>query len=86
MSSLESVFVAGEDIVQLLLERKRIPLGEVLGKHSDVDATVTELTMRPISDDVNIVAFFEKELGGCVGPNIVDRMIELDADGYWRKK
>jgi hypothetical protein len=83
MGSLDSVFVAEPETVAKMMVRKSIPLGEVLGKHSDIDADVNDTTLTKLGDDQAVVAFFEKHLGGVVGIDLVGRWSEFEADGYW---
>ena len=60
---LNSVFVFDDDAMKKLLSEGgcSIHLGEVLGKHSSVDAKISNNTMMLLSADPAIIAFVEKE-------------------------
>lgn len=83
MGDLESLFVSDAETIAKIRERRRIPLGEVLGKHSEITATIDADTLRALTDDRAIVEFFIQELGGSVGIDIASRYFELEADRYW---
>lgn len=84
MGDLESVFVTDEETIAKLREKRRLPLGEVLGKHSQIDATIDDSTISMISEEQVIVDFVMHSLGGVVGIDIVGRFGDLEADGYWK--
>lgn len=78
MGSLQSVFVATDSEIKSL--PGRVYLGEVLGKHSEVSATINDETLRAISDDKKLVALFEEHLDGCVGVNLLSYAEEDEED------
>ncbi len=86
MGDLEGVFVADDDTITELRKVKEIYLGEVLGKHSEVYATVDDSTLKEISDDPVIVAFFKRHFCGSIGVNLVGRYGDLKADGFYDER
>lgn len=83
MGTLESVFVADEEVVARLRERGKLRLGEVLGKHSNITVTVNEQTLTeiPLGDETPlIVEFLEKHLWGCVGVDLIEYVRDLERD------
>jgi hypothetical protein len=70
MGELSGVFIA-EDADVAKVRGKEVYLGEVLGKHSEVTATVNDETLTMISEDPAIVRFFEEHLDGGIGTNPV---------------
>lgn len=79
MGRLEGVFVADSDIVESMLG-KEVYIGEALGKHSEVTASISTETITPISDDASIVDFFEKHLNGSCGTNPVSAYDEQEEE------
>lgn len=77
MGSLSGVFIA-EDTDVAKVRGKRVYLGEVLGKHSEVSATVDDKTLTMVSEDPAIVAFFGEHLGGGTGTNPIAAYLESD--------
>ena len=59
--SLEGIFVAEDDEVNHLIDSKiEISFGEVLGKHSDIVATLERSEVERITDDPSVIEIFEK--------------------------
>jgi hypothetical protein len=79
MGQLDSVFVAEESDVARMMG-KRVYLGEVLGKHSEVSATITGDTVKVVSDDQAIVEFFVDHLRGKVGTDVYGAFLDQEAD------
>lgn len=86
MGGLEGVFVADEETIAKLREVKEVFLGEVLGKHSEIYASIDEDTLKEISDDPTIVAFFQTHFGGGIGVDLISRYEELEADGFYDER
>lgn len=63
-----------EMIQRFCRDGKSIYFGEICGKHSDVYVTLTLKDFDVISDDLNVVAIFDKLLPDGVGRNIVGAM------------
>lgn len=80
MGSLDGVFVASDKDIADLKRIKRIYLGEVLGKHSEVSATASDETIKLITDDQNVVKFFIQHLGGSTGTDLVGYMRDQEGD------
>lgn len=79
MGTLQSVFVASDKDIKALMGR-RVYLGEVLGKHSEVTATADDKTIRMLSDDKAVVSFFVEHLGGCAGTDLLGHMRDQEDD------
>lgn len=77
MGGLSGVFVADDTDVDKV-RGKRVYLGEVLGKHSEVSATVDDKTLTAVSEDPAIIAFFGEHLDGGVGTNPVAAYLDSD--------
>jgi hypothetical protein len=69
------LFLAEETDVAKVLGQN-VHLGEVLGKHSDVDVTVDDSTLKMVSEDPAIIAFVTDQLGGGFGTNPIERHLE----------
>ncbi len=80
MGSLHSVFAASDEDIARLRKAKRVYLGECLGKHLEVTATIDDKTVRELTDDPAVVAFFTEHLDGCSGTNLLGYMEDADAD------
>lgn len=76
---LEAVFVADPAVVERMLARGEVYLGEVLGKHSEVTATIDGETMKEVTADPAVIAFFEEHLGGSAGISIVGYFLDQEA-------
>lgn len=59
MGTLEGIFVAEKRDVQAAMG-KTVALGEVLGKHSEIDAEISEDTVTLITDDPGVVGVVEE--------------------------
>lgn len=59
MGSLRGVFVAEVKDVERMLG-SRVYFGEVLGKHSDISATITGDHVVPVTDDAEFIRKFEE--------------------------
>lgn len=61
MGDLEGVFSAyKEDVAKLIDSGREVYFGEVLGKHSEVVCSIDAEDIEMISDETNIVKFFDK--------------------------
>lgn len=61
MGNLEGTFVAEKEFIDYLIEHKiYINFGEVLGKHSEVVGYVSQEEITLLSDEQQVVDFFEK--------------------------
>lgn len=78
--SLQSVFVANDEDIARLKKAGRVYLGECLGKHSEVTATIDDKTLRELSSDPAVVAFFTEHLGGCTGTDLLGHLEDSDED------
>jgi hypothetical protein len=78
MGSLQSVFVSDEDVVNHMRAAGQVYLGEVLGKHSEITATIDEKTLRELPESQEVVAFFREHLNGLVGYNIIDSFLNQE--------
>lgn len=68
---LESVFVEYVEVMDALIaEGPEVSLGEALGKHSDVFATIDASTITKVSDSPEAVAVFADHVG-TVGHDVV---------------
>lgn len=78
--SLSGVFFEDTDFVDSVLARHSTDrvayMGEVLGKHSDVDLLIDPSNITLITSDSEEVALFEDRLGGGVGYNPFDYLPE----------
>jgi hypothetical protein len=59
MGGLSGIFTADADDVALAMGEDAY-LGEVLGKHSEVTASITPETVKLVSDNPEFVALFDK--------------------------
>ena len=58
---IEGIFVIEEKYMKKLLDEKiELSLGDVLGKHSDVHITIEESEITKVTDDEEVVEYFEK--------------------------
>lgn len=62
MGSLESVFVADDSEIDMIMG-KTIYFGEVLGKHSDINITITSDCIELLTDDKTFVDKFVEIMG-----------------------
>ena len=59
MGSVEGLFVATEEAVAAAIGQD-VYLGEVLGKHSEVQGTLEEKEFTPLSDNEAVIAFVQE--------------------------
>jgi hypothetical protein len=71
MGSLDGVFVATDKEVAEAMG-KTVHMGEVLGKHSDINAHITPETITRITEDPQFVKFFFDHIGE-VGHNPIEQ-------------
>lgn len=83
MGELTSVFVSDEATIAKLMKAKEVPLGEVLGKHSDITAYVNDETLVEISDDPAVISFLEKHFSGVIGVDLVYYYQDQADNGYY---
>lgn len=72
---LEGLFVAESDDVAKVMGR-RVCFGEVLGKHSEVNGTISDKTLTVAVDDAAFVEQFSALLPDGVGINPIDQAME----------
>lgn len=62
MGTVEGLFVASPAKVQKAIGRE-VYFGEILGKHSEVQGTLSEGDFKLISNDKNVINVFEQHVG-----------------------
>ena len=72
MGNLEGVFVASAKDIARLRRAGQVYLGEVLGKHSEVVATINDETVRELTDAPAVVSFLNEHCRGCIGVRLAD--------------
>jgi hypothetical protein len=70
MGALSGLFLAEEAEVARTLGQV-VHLGDVLGKHSDINVIVDAGVLKMVSDDPVVIAFVAEHLGGGIGINPV---------------
>lgn len=80
MGSLESVFLATEEQVAKLRALGEVHLGEILGKHSEVFATINDKTLVEIPGSEEVVSFIQAH-GPFGNADLIGRYRDLVDDG-----
>jgi len=63
MGDAESIFVCTAEDLEALKKRKILYLGEILGKHSSITATLTDKSLTVLSEDQEFIGKLQEVFG-----------------------
>jgi len=84
MGDLEGLFITTSEMLARMKEAGEIYLGEVLGKHSDIEAELSDKTLKIVSADQDFIEklkeVFDVNFGFVSGADILGRFLDEEAD------